>query len=345
MGLIKKAATFTVFNVEDEDKFTIKEIIECLNKQVIPEIEGNSSKEAFGFCSLEDPFENGVTLGETSLGFGLRHDSKKISKTAAKKRFKEEFSKLKQEAKLSRKKITKEEKQALKEQIESQFYADATVDEKLYEIIWDTKNKLLYLGTASGKIVDGAQELFLKTFPDTTFSLWNPISENTEHVPDAKGTPENFQNAFFTWIFKETKVNPAKCWNPTAVKFVNDDAEITVKGDTAVTLETFISLLASRLVDGLDMGYQLDDERKFEVNLNRGSWAIKKLKIMPEINFENTESAVFERSASFKEFLDVFQNLVKEFEAVRNDKESNQEFWKSIKDLSNDRIKREFIET
>lgn len=346
MGLIKKAATFTVFKVdfEEADLISVPELKSTVEKVVAPVIDGTTSREAFSFCSLEDLFETGVVQGGAVIGFGMRHDSKKISKAQAKRMLVEQFKDLKSEAKATRTKITKEDKKILKEKIEGDLYMKAKAEEKLYEIIWDTPNKTIYVGSGSGKIVAGAQETFMKAFPKIKFNLWDPISEDTKHAPDMKGTPENFQNAFFTWIFKETKINPAQCWNPTAVTLINDDATITVKGDTSVSLETFFSLLASRLVDGLDVGYKIDDDRKFEVNLQRGSWAIKKLKIMPEMSFENLDSAVFERSRTFKEFLDVFQKLIKDFESVRNNDKANKEFWKSLKDLSNERIKREFIE-
>jgi len=345
MSLLKKAATFTVFTVGQEDKsLTAQELKKLVQKQVIPVIEGTIAQDAFGFCSMEDLFEVGVTESGGVLGFGIRHDGKKISKALAKRLFDEQFAEMKETAKLERRKITKEDKKLLKEKIEGDLYLKAKPEEKHYEVIWDTRNNLIYVGSGSGKIVAGAQETFMKALPTVKFDLWDPISEKTKHVPEMKGTPENFQNAFFTWIFKETKINPSRCWNPMTVKLINDDATITVKGDTSVSLETFFSLLASRLVDGLDMGYKIDEEHKIEVTLQRGSWAIKKLKIMPEMNFETTDAAIFERAGSFKEFLDLFQGLVQEFEAVRNDEKSNREFWKSIKDMSNDRIKREFVE-
>jgi hypothetical protein len=319
-------------------------MMDVLEKQVAPKIDGTIARDAFGICSLEDLFEVGVTRGKESLGFGLRHDSKKISKAQAKRLFGEEFKELKLEAKANRTKITKEDKKLLKEKIEGDLYLKAKPEEKHYEVIWDATNKLIYLGTGSGKVVGGFQETLMKAFPKMKFDLWNPISEQTKHAPDMKGTPENFQNAFFTWIFRETKTNPSQCWNPMTVKLINDDATITVKGDTSISLEAYFSLLASRLVDGLDIGYKIDDDRKIEVSVQRGSWAFKKLKIMPEVSFETDDAAVFERAIAFKEFLDLFQKLIHQFEAVRNDATSNKEFWKSIKDLSNDRIKREFAE-
>lgn len=343
MGLLRKAATFTVFEISGILPENLQSIIENVD---VPKIEGTSTPEAFSFCSMSDPYEKGVIESGGVYGIGLRHDFKSISdsKAQAKKLYKEKLVEMRKEAKAERRKITREDKKNLKDSIEADFYMKAPVSQKSYDLLLDTRNKLLYVGSTTASVLDGFIMYALKVLPDTQFNIWNPLSEETQHNAEIKGSPDNFQNAFFTWIFYETKQNSEIFWSPVNIKFLNDDATISVKGDTAISLETFFAIHASRLVDSLDVGYKMDDERRIEVTLKRGTWGFKGLKVVPEMKHESEDSAVFERAGLFKEFLEMFEKLVKQFEEIRNSPEKNKDFWKSLKKLAEERIRREFVE-
>jgi hypothetical protein len=345
MGLLKKKASFTVFNVAGEMPL-LKEVMNIITNDPTPDIKGTTAKEAFSLCAMQDVFEKGAIQGEASIGFGVRHDFKSISDSKAllKKQFKEELKKLKAECKGTKRKIDKEAKQEIKERLEGDLYLKTDPTEKHFECLWDTKEKILYVGITSDKILAGVMSHLIKLFPTLQFSVWNPLSSETKHASELKGSSDNFQNAFFTWIFYETKTNAVQYWSPLNIKFMNDDATVSIKGDTAISLEAYFALYASRFVDGIDLSYKVNDERRFDVSLKRGSWSFRGVKITPDINFEGLESAVFERSRTFKEFLGVFQNLIKQFEEIRNDSSKDKKFWKSVQTLAADRIKREFAE-
>lgn len=342
MGLLKKAATFTMLEVSG-DLPPLKEIIAEIEGMPVPNIDGTSDEQAFSFCKANDVFERGVVQGETVLGFGMRHDKKSISKTLLKKRMQEGVRKLKADAKAKKQKVTKDEKQVLKENIMGEMFAETKPIEKLIEVLWDTENKTVYLGTSSKDITAAFVSLLLKTFPAAEIKLWNPLDPQTKDA-DKKGTKDCFQNAFFTWIFYETRVQTGKMWIPLNIKFLSDSAAVTIKGESDISLETYLAIYRSRYVDALDLGYVIDDgkdKQEYEVSLSRGSWTIKNLKVKPEMVHEDVKSAVFERARTFGEFVQRFVKLVKEFEDIRNNENKDKKFWDSLKVMASDNIKKE----
>lgn len=336
MGLLKKAATFTVVRIEGEIPL-LAEIKAKIEGSATPDINGTSAPEAFSLCKVSDVFDKSVIQGETALAFGMRHDKKTISKSLFKKKYSEALKKLKYEAKLAKRKVDKDEKALLKENILGELYAEAKPIEKLVEVIWDTSKNVAYVGSASKMIVDAFVVTMMKLFPHLTFAAWMPLQTETKHV-DRKGSKDHFQNAFFTWIFYETKIKRDKFWIPLNIKFLNDSAQVTIKGDTEISLESYLSVYHGRLVDGLDLGYT-QGEQQYELSLSRGSWAFKKLLIKPEMVHENLDSAVFERSRSFHEVTEKFVELVREFESIRNDDTKDLAFWKSLNEMASKKIK------
>jgi len=336
MGLLKKAATFSVINIKGKvpDLFTVKKAIES---SPTPNIEGTTSPECFGFCSIVDVFDKEVVQGDQTISFGLRHDKKTVSKSLFKKKYSEGLKKLKLEAKQAKKKVDKDEKIILKENILAQLYAGAKPIEKLIEVLWDTETETIYIGTANKVIIDAFVSLCSKLFPDIELIRWNPLSPETQNA-DIKGSKDNFQNAFFTWVYYETKTNKDKFWIPLNITFINDSAQVSIKGDTDISLESYLSIYHGRLVDSLDIGYTEDDVQ-YEMTLVRGTWAFKKFLVKPETVHENLDSATFERSKLFKEVTDKFTKLVREFEKIRNDEEKNKNFWKSLSNMASEKIK------
>lgn len=343
MGLLSKAATFTILNITGSNLPSLAEVKEMVENTPVKEIEGSSDKESYGFCKIDEVFEVGAVQGETVLGFGLRQDKKTISNSLFRKKFREALKKAKIDARARKAKITKEDKEMLKENILGELYAEASPIEKLTEILWDTERNQVYFGATQAVVIDSFIRLVLAKFSDVTVTPLNPLSPETKHA-DLKGSRDNFQNAFFTWIFYETKVKKDILWNPNNIKLLKGDTTVTIKGDTTVSLEAYLSIYGNRLVDSLDLGYNVGTEaskKEYQVTLKRGSWSLMKVKISPEIVHENNESAVFERAASFREFVSLFLELVKQYEAIRNDAAQDKKFWDSLHNLASDHIKKE----
>jgi hypothetical protein len=336
MGLLKKAATFSVIQVQGNipDLNTLKSSIEG---STTPNIEGSTAPECFSFCKINDVFDKEVIQGDQTIAFGLRHDKKVVSKSLFKKKYSEGLKKLKVEAKQAKRKVEKDEKVILKDNILANLYAGAKPLEKLIEILWDTETKTIYVGTANKALIDAFVSQCTKLFPEMELIRWQPLSPETQNS-DVKGSKDNFQNAFFTWVYYETKINKDKFWIPLNITFVNDSAQVSIKGDTDISLESYLSIYHGRLVDSLDIGYS-DDDQQYEMTLTRGTWAFKKFLTKPEIVHENLDSAAFERSKLFKEVTDKFTKLVKEFEEIRNNDDKNRKFWKSLSDMASQKIK------
>jgi len=343
MGLLKKAATFTVFEVRGSLP-SLAEIKSKIETSPTPQIEGTSAPEAYSFCNVEEVFEKKVIQGEAVLGFGLRHDKKTISKPLFKKKYKEALKKARGEAKQAKRKITKEDKELIKANIEGELYSEVKPIEKHFEVLWDTRNGRIFVGSGTPKVLAGFINVMVKLFEDLTIVQWYPLSKDTKHV-DAKGSRENFQNAFMTWVFYETKQKKETFWCPLSVKFLGGDTAVTVRGDAEASLEPFLSIVSSRLVDQMDLGYSLDkengDKMKYEVTIKRGDWAFRGLKVAPEINHENIESAVFERSAALGEYVEHFQKLVREYEEIRNDEVKDKTMWTTMTNFASERIRKE----
>jgi hypothetical protein len=341
MGLLKKGATFTVFEVSGTLP-SLAEIKSKIETSPTPSIEGSSQSEAFSFCSAEDVFDKKVAQGEAVLGFGVRHDKKTISKPLFKKKYKEALKKARFEAKQSKRKIGKEDKELIKQNIEGEMYAEVKPIEKHYEVLWDTRNSRLYFGSATAKVLAGFVNVMLKQFEEVNIAQWYPLSKDTKHA-EVKGSRDNFQNAFMTWVFYETKQKKDTYWCPLSVKFLGGDTAVTVRGDAEASLEPYISIVSARFVDQMDLGLSLPKENgdkvKYEVTVKRGDWSFRGLKVIPEISHENMESAVFERSALLGEFVKQYKNLVEQYEAIRNDAASDKTMWDTMTSYASDRIK------
>lgn len=343
MGLLKKGATFTVFSVEGAPA-VLDEIKSKIESSPTPNIEGSSQAEAYSLCSIEEVFDKKVTQGEAVLGFGLRHDKKTISKPLFQHKYKEAMKKARYEAKTAKRKLTKDDKDLIKANIEGELYSEVKPIQKHFEILWDTRNNRIFVGTATPKVLAGFISVLVHLFEDITLSQWYPLAKATKHT-DVKGTRDNFQNSFLTWIFYETKQKKETFWCPLSVKFLSGETAVTIRGDAAASLEPYLSIFSSRLVDQMDLGYSFPkengDQVKYEVTVKRGDWAFRGLKVSPEINHENRESAVFERTAALSEFVDHYHKLVKEYEAIRSDEVKDKTMWTAMTQFASDRIKQE----
>lgn len=342
MGLLQKAATFTALKTSGT-LLSVGEVKKILLEQTHKDITGLSEKEKFTVCGISDVYTTSVEQAESILAFGIRHDKKSISAPLFKKRYKEEMQKLRKDRKGTKQKITKEDRLLIKDNINGELYSAAQPVEKLIEVLWDVKDQTIYVGVSSPKVLDSIIHLLLQAFDELNLAPWNPLDVKTKHDPQAKSSRDNFWNAFFTWLFYETrkKDKDKPIWVPGNITFSKNDTSVTIKGDTDISMEVWTSVLASKLVDKLDLGYEVDKQHQFQCTLSKGSWALKQLKVLPEIKHENMESSIFERSQSYKQFIEKFTQLIKQYESIRNDEKKDQGFWESLTTLTSSKIKNE----
>jgi hypothetical protein len=337
MGLMKKAANFTVVKITGLADTPAKEIITALEGAKIKEIKGTGDAEAFGFCKIDDPFERGTSVSDGMLGFGLRHDKKKVSKTLFKRLYKEELRK--QKGGLigfgKKKKMTKEEKQFVKDEVLSKLYAEASPLEKLNEVILNYKEGVAFIGTTTPQVVDGFSACIRKLFPDVEISVWQPEVIDNE----TKGTKENYQNALMTWILHKSVSEPKRQWVPQSAKFFDGVSTITVKSEHEFPTEAWLSSYKDRVVDALSFSITKDD-KQIDISLSRGSWSLKQVKCKPDVVHEDADSALFERYHLFNGVVSEISEIVTEFGKIRgtDDEES---FWQEVHTSSMERIKQE----
>jgi hypothetical protein len=249
MGLIKKAANFTVLTVEGLKKFKPVEIETALLKGRIKDIKGSGDVEAFGFCKINDPFDFSVVYNNGILGFGLRHDKKKISKGLFKKLYKSELRQLisLNDSGRKRKRLSKEEKLYAKEEVLARMYAEAQPIEKVCEVLLNFQEGVAFVGTTNPHEIDGFCDGFKKVLPEAQLSVWCPEIID----PDTKGTKENYQNALLTWVLTKSVSETDRGWTAQSAKFYDGISTINIKSDQELPPEAWFSSFKDRVVDAV----------------------------------------------------------------------------------------------
>jgi hypothetical protein len=338
MGLMKKAANFTVVSIDGLKDLDVTSIKESLSRCRIKDIKGTGDAQAFGFCKIDDAFEFDLCFSDGLIGVGLRFDKKQISKTLFKKLYKAELKKQNSGLGISTKKkkrLTKEEKQFVKEEVMSRLYAEAVPLEKVFEVILNYKEGKAFIGAIAPAIVDGFGECLRRVIPTASVSVWSPEPIDN----DTKGSKENYQNALFTWILHKSVAEPKRQWIPHSATFFDGSSTVTVKSDSEFPTEAFFSSYKDRVVDALKFSVEKED-RQMDVSLSRGSWGFKQVKFKPEVVHEDADSALFERYSSLDEVVTNLKKIVDEFGEIRGTKKE-QDFWTQVHKDAKEKIKLE----
>lgn len=338
MGLMKKAANFTVVSVEGLEKMNVTEIRAALSQCRIKEIKGSADAQAFGFCKINDPFEFDLCFSDGLIGVGLRFDKKQISKGLFKKLYKAELKKQTSSGlgmSVKRKKLTKEEKQYAKEEVLGRMYAEAVPLEKVFDVILNYKEGTALVGATSPAIVDGFGECLRKVINTASVSTWTPEPIDN----DSKGTKENYQNALLTWILHKSVSEPKRQWVPRSATFYDGSSTVTVKSELEFPTEAFFSSYKDRVVDALNFSL-VDGDKQTDVSLSRGSWGFKQVKLKPEITHEDADSALFERYHSLNGVVDKLKTIVDEFGEIKGTPKEK-DFWVQVHKDAKEKIQSE----
>ena len=325
MGLIKKAANFTVLSVEGLGEMTPIQIETALSKGRIKDIKGVGDPEAFGFCKVNDPFDFALSYGSGVLGFGLRHDKKKISSGLFKKLYRAELRKIVMNKQSTRKvRLSKEEKQYAREEVLARMYSEASPIEKVAEVILNCQDGIAFLGATNPYQIDGFCQSLRKVLPDVQVSIWNPKAVDNE----TKGTKENYQNALLTWILSNSLNDSSRGWVPQSAKFYDGVSTVSVKSDQELPSEAWFSSFKDRVVDAISFSL-IEKDRGVDLSLSRGSWCFRGVKFNPEVAHEDLESALFERFNSLNEVVSRVKKIVEEFNEIRGTAKESA-FWEQM---------------
>lgn len=337
MGLMKKAANFTVVSVDGLEKMNVTEIREALGRCRIKEIKGSADAQAFGFCKIDDPFEFDLCFSDGLIGVGLRFDKKQISKGLFKKLYKAELKKQTSGLGMSmkRKKLTKEEKLYAKEEVLGRMYAEAVPLEKVFEVILNYKEGTAFIGATAPAIVDGFGECLRRVISTASVSTWAPEPIDN----DSKGTKENYQNALLTWILHKSVSEPKRQWIPRSATFYDGSSTVTVKSELEFPTEAFFSSYKDRVVDALSFSL-VDDDKQTDVSLSRGGWGFKQVKFKPEIAHEDADSALFERYQSLNGVVGKLKTIVDDFGKIRGTNKEK-DFWAQVHKDAKEKIQSE----
>jgi len=167
MGILSSAASITRYRVDGKIKSSVVETVaEGLKKNAISEIDDDAIEKAVGWTSFETPFQpnfDGSSFVYGSLFvFSLRIDRKQIPTKLVKKHLTLETAK--RLAKTSRRFLSKDEKQALKEKITSELAIRMPSTPNLYDILWDYEKSSLYFFTNLRSVNEEIEGLFKRSF-------------------------------------------------------------------------------------------------------------------------------------------------------------------------------------
>ena len=169
MGLSSGTMSTTHFLLDPlkEGEATKQSIIDNLNKH---NLDDNSKlltpAQRLGFVSVENPLDTGFDFQKVFftnfLAFPYREDTRRIPSGTFKLYLQQEFEKAK--AELNRLRLTKAERDDIRDTLESGLLAKAIPDIKVYDVLWfHQKGELLFFGS-SRPVVERFRKLFRHAF-------------------------------------------------------------------------------------------------------------------------------------------------------------------------------------
>lgn len=170
MSFLKAATSFTRFRVTDEIPAGFwQEFPEKLKQFAFKEIEESAEERGFGWVCFDDMLDSFWRTAPPEKGeymtFSLRLDTRRIPAAVVKKhvtlKIREEERKIKEQGK---KFVSRERKKELKEQVMLQIRAHTYPIPAEFNVVWNTRDNILYLGSTQGKVLDLFMDYFTHSF-------------------------------------------------------------------------------------------------------------------------------------------------------------------------------------
>lgn len=198
MSYLKSSFNVCVFNL-GELSLSPSEVHEKLHANRFMEL-SPSQEQGVGWVAADDIFRTDFGLEDCVAGTGIvggfRIDVKAVPKPLLKKLFKE---KLRERQRDLGEKLTKADKQILKEECKEQLLLKTLPNPKMVTWIWDREKNRIYLDSKSPKVVDAFSAFFSKTF-DTPLEIMTFGIESDEITHFLDWLWKNVNSLETSWV-------------------------------------------------------------------------------------------------------------------------------------------------
>jgi len=204
MGFLNGNVSFSLFEIVDGAVLpTVEEYYRKIKSFSFDP--ARPAAEKMGWTSIENVldagFENNLTDGSRYRLFALRIDRQVIPAAVVKMRCLEEQARLL--ASNGQKKLYREQRESIHESVCVELKKAIPPTPRVYEVIWNVEEGLVYFGSLSVKVMDDFVSLFRETFG----ILLRPVRANHSPVSAAEIDPSSIGREFLTWLWFKTEEN------------------------------------------------------------------------------------------------------------------------------------------
>ncbi len=197
MGLLKGTLTFSRYRVNGSRPANFSALIdERLKKYAFRESAAQGEEDNTGWTALENILDTDFKSGGHVLGdyllFSLRIDRKTIPASLLKIRLLEGEKTLRAES--GGKRIYREQRDALKEQIRTQLLSNSHPIPSFHGVCWSVSKNMLFFSSLTEKAAEEFQDLFKRSFGLTVypFTPWEETSAADKRAPSTTAGKASF---------------------------------------------------------------------------------------------------------------------------------------------------------
>jgi recombination associated protein RdgC len=198
MGILKGNATFSLFEIQGDNKIQPEEYYQKLRAHAFRGIFPDAAEKGIGWTSIHNVLDSSFTTehaGEDRFRmFALRIDRRVIPAAVIKMRCLEEEAHLKDET--GQKRLYREQRESIRESIRIGLQKAIPATPRVYDVVWDTEKGLVYLGNISPSVIDDFTSLMNETFG----TVLSPVMARCVFLT-ADLDPLTIGLEFLTWLW------------------------------------------------------------------------------------------------------------------------------------------------
>jgi hypothetical protein len=347
MGIHSASASFVRFYVPEpvtEDFWSY--VDERLRAGMFKELEEDQEKSA-GFASWSDIFDTtfahaGYHIGDY-LGFSFRTDQRKIAPIVVKQHLRQAVQHYRQEH--EGRWPSRQEKQSIREDVSIRLLKRAIPQPAACDVLWNTQQGWLLVGSTGGRLLDGFLEHFEKHFrlyPVPLFHVhWAlqqiPLQPRQQDILTGLVSPKSIHALhdgrflgyeFLTWLWcfseqpennvtlKSGRVGSVHLGQRLVLNRPDDGRERVVCTTQASALhEARTALQQGKWIQEVQLVLRTGDH-EYTLTLDNSLWAVKGLKTpkqLPDFEAEDEEGRFLEKMFFLEEVFSAFDFLYAKF--------------------------------